>query len=134
MNRTTWLLSHSALAIILASSVCGCASPGNRMTFFVTNANPGKGGDLGGLAGADAYCEQLAASVGAGGKDWKAYLSTQATDKEPAVNARDRIGNGPWHNAKGALIAYNGAEVERCLQPQQAKLADGEGRSHQWAR
>jgi hypothetical protein len=72
------------------------------MTFFVTSAGPGKGADLGGLAGADAHCQTLAAAAGAGGKAWKAYLSTQGTG---AVNARDRIGKGPWQNAKGVTVA-----------------------------
>src|SRR6202030_2591850 len=69
-----------------------------RMTFFVTSVGLGKGGDLGGLAGADAHCLALAAAVGAGGKPWHAYLSTQARPGHPAVNARDRIGTGPLFN------------------------------------
>jgi hypothetical protein len=69
-----------------------------RMTFFVTSVGLGKGGDLGGLAGADAHCKALAAAVGAGGHTWHAYLSTQARPGGPAVNARDRIGTGPWFN------------------------------------
>jgi hypothetical protein len=69
-----------------------------RMTFFVTSVGLGKGGDLGGLAGADAHCQALAAAVGAGGHTWHAYLSTQARPGQPAVNARDRIGTGPWFN------------------------------------
>ncbi len=73
-----------------------------NMTFFVTSQGPGKGADLGGLAGADKHCQDLAASVGAGGKTWHAYLSTQGAG---AVNARDRIGKGPWQNAKGVVIA-----------------------------
>lgn len=72
------------------------------MTFFVTSTGSGKGADLGGLAGADQICQTLAASVGAGGKTWRAYLSTQGAG---AVNARDRIGTGPWQNAKGVVIA-----------------------------
>jgi hypothetical protein len=68
------------------------------MTFFVTSVGLGKGGDLGGLAGADAHCQALAAAVGAGGHTWHAYLSTQARPGQPAVNARDRIGTGPWFN------------------------------------
>ncbi|MDP2708564.1 MAG: lectin [bacterium] len=80
------------------------ASP---MSFFVTSKNPGRGGDLGGLSGADNYCKTLAASAGAGDKVWRAYLSTQSTSNTPAVNARDRIGNGPWSNAKSVVIASN---------------------------
>ncbi len=74
------------------------------MTFFVTSVGAGKGADLGGLAGADRHCQSLAQSAGAGGKTWQAYLSTQG---DGAANARDRIGKGPWQNAKGALIAAN---------------------------
>jgi hypothetical protein len=75
------------------------------MTFFLTSAGPGNGANLGGLAGADAYCQKLATAAGAGNRTWHAYLSTSAADGKPAVNARDRIGKGPWHNAKGAMVA-----------------------------
>ena len=77
------------------------------MSFFITSANPGKGGDLGGLDGADKHCQSLAATTGAGQKTWRAYLSASAADGKPAVNARDRIGNGPWVNAKGIVVAKN---------------------------
>ena len=77
------------------------------MTFFVTGAGPGKGADLGGLEGADQHCQQLAQRHGGGGKTWRAYLSTQAADGKPMVNARDRIGNGPWKNFKGEIVAQN---------------------------
>lgn len=83
----------------------------NPMSFFVTSANPGNGADLGGLAGADRYCQQLAQNVGAGGKTWRAYLSTVATSGGPAVDARDRIGSGPWKNAKGETIATSVADL-----------------------
>ena len=72
------------------------------MSFFVTSANPGQGGDLGGLEGADAHCQRLAQAAGAGGHRWRAYLSTQGAG---AVNARDRVGRGPWRNAKGEVVA-----------------------------
>jgi len=78
------------------------------MTFFVTSAGSGKGGDLGGLAGADKQCQMLAQAAGAGGKTWHAYLSAQGPG---AVNARDRVGGGPWQNAKGTVIAKNVAEL-----------------------
>jgi hypothetical protein len=78
------------------------------MSFFVSSAGSGKGADLGGLEGADKICKTLAESAGAGGKTWRAYLSTQGPG---AVNARDRIGTGPWVNAKGAVIAKNAAEL-----------------------
>ena len=71
------------------------------MTFFVTGAGLGKGADLGGIEGADQHCQTLAQRHGAGGKTWRAYLSTQEAAGKPAVNARDRIGNGPWQNFKG---------------------------------
>lgn len=73
--------------------------------FFITSKGSGKGGDLGGLAGADAHCQALAKAEGAGDHTWRAYLSTMATGTSPAVNARDRIGRGPWYNAGGELIA-----------------------------
>jgi hypothetical protein len=81
------------------------------MTFFVTSKGSGKGGDLGGLAGADAHCQSLADAEKAGDHTWRAYLSTTPTNGAPAVNARDRIGKGPWHNAEGTLIAANVAEL-----------------------
>ena len=81
------------------------------MTFFVTSAGPGKGGDLGGLAGADAHCHALAQAVGAGNKTWRAYLSTNARGGANPVQARDRIGNGPWKNAKGVVIATGVADL-----------------------
>jgi hypothetical protein len=75
------------------------------MTFFVTSTGMGKGADLGGLAGADAHCQKLAEAAGAGGHTWRAYLSTSAADGQPAVHARERIGKGPWQNAKGVVVA-----------------------------
>jgi hypothetical protein len=75
------------------------------MTFFLTSVGSGNGANLGGLAGADAHCQKLAAAAGAGNKTWHAYLSTSASDGKPAVNARDRIGKGPWHNARGTAVA-----------------------------
>ncbi len=77
------------------------------MTFFVTGAGPGKGADLGGLEGADQHCQMLAQRHGAGAKAWRAYLSTQASDAKPAINARDRVGKGPWQNFKGEVVAQN---------------------------
>ncbi|MBK5960369.1 lectin [Rhodoplanes elegans] len=94
-----------ALAVGVAIPAPAAAQQGGAMTFFVTSQGPGNGGDLGGLAGADRHCQTLAQAAGAGGKTWRAYLSTQAADGAPAVNARDRIGRGPWSNAKGVVIA-----------------------------
>jgi hypothetical protein len=82
-----------------------------EFSFFLTSHGLGKGGDLGGVAGADAHCQQLATAVGFGRKTWHAYLSTQAVDGQPAVNARDRIGSGPWINARGAVIARDLAQL-----------------------
>lgn len=79
------------------------------MSFFITSVGPGKGADLGGLEGADRHCQALAKAAGAGGREWRAYLSTQAPkfSESGYINARDRIGNGPWQNAKGVVIARN---------------------------
>jgi hypothetical protein len=78
-----------------------------NMTFFVTSAGPGKGGDLGGLEGADRHCQTLGQAAGAGAKTWRAYLSTNAAAQGGPVNARDRIGRGPWQNFKGEVVAQN---------------------------
>src|ERR1700694_1126585 len=80
-------------------------NPPMPMSFFITSAGPGDGGNLGGLAGAGAHCQKLAAAVGAGNKAWRAYLSTQVSGNQPAVNARDRVGQGPWYNARGGGVA-----------------------------
>ena len=81
------------------------------MTFFVTSEPIGDGGNLGGLAGADAHCQKLATAVGAGNRIWHAYLSTQARSGQPAVHARDRIGTGPWYNFDGVMIARDLAHL-----------------------
>lgn len=81
------------------------------MGFFVTSVGMTDGGNLGGLAGADAHCQMLAEAAGSTGKTWHAYLSTQATGNQPAINARDRIGNGPWFNHDGYMIADNVADL-----------------------
>jgi hypothetical protein len=89
----------SSLVLAIAAAVPVASAQETAMGFFITSAGPGKGADLGGLAGADAHCQQLAQAAGAGARQWRAYLSTSQE------HARDRIGNGPWHNAKGELIA-----------------------------
>jgi len=104
MKASLWLAMAGLITLV------GCASmqPGpGEMTFFVTSAGPGKGGDLGGLEGADRHCQSLAQAAGAGDRTWRAYLSTQAPalNDPKFVNARDRIGTGPWQNAKGEVIA-----------------------------
>jgi hypothetical protein len=106
--NTTMRLSILASAALLSFGWSGIAqAQQNSMSFFITSEGPGKGGDLGGLAGADAHCQKLAAAAGAGGKTWRAYLSTNSTPAQPGINARDRIGSGPWYNAKGVEIAKN---------------------------
>jgi hypothetical protein len=101
---------------LMAATMFGQAPPQQKqppapMTFFVTSAGPGNGANLGGLAGADAHCQKLATAAGVGNRTWRAYLSTSAADGKPAVNARDRIGKGPWHNAKGAMVARDLANL-----------------------
>ncbi len=105
MNMTMRLsvVASAALMSLGMSGSVQAQQQAPNTTFFVTSAGPGKGADLGGLEGADRHCQQLAATVGAGGKTWRAYLSTNAAGG--SVNARDRIGNGPWQNSKGAVIA-----------------------------
>jgi len=101
------------LAAIAATALVACGSMANRpdMTFFVSSTGSGKGGDLGGLAGADRLCSSLAAAAGAGNHTWHAYLSTVPSAGAPGVNARDRIGPGPWRNVKGVVIAQNVTEL-----------------------
>jgi len=105
-------VAAAATALLAALAYTGGAgAQGNAMTFFVTSTNPGKGADLGGLAGADKHCQTLASAAGAGSRTWHAYLSTTAAGGGAAVNARDRIGKGPWQNAKGVVIAANVDEL-----------------------
>ena len=105
----------SKATVVLASLLVLGARPVLRqtvpMSFFITSAGPGKGAELGGLAGADRHCHALADAVGAGKLQWRAYLSTLPQGGAPAVNARDRIGRGPWFNAKGVKVAENVADL-----------------------
>ena len=93
-----------AIALSLAMTVPTVLSQDNSMSFFITSAGPGDGANLGGIDGADAHCQELADAAAAGKKTWKAYLSVSGTN---IINARDRIGRGPWYNAKGVAIAQN---------------------------
>ena len=108
------MYSARCLSILVSGALLGLGgaasaqSPAANMSFFVTSAGSGKGADLGGLAGGDQICQMRAQAAGAGGKTWHAYLSTQGAD---AVNARDRIGAGPWVNAKGVVIAKDVSEL-----------------------
>lgn len=103
------------ISVLAASLCCLAAAPLHaqqaNMTFFITSKPIGNGGNLGGLAGADNWCQTLAQEAGAGAKTWRAYLSTQAVDAKPAINARDRIGKGPWTNAKGVVVAKDVADL-----------------------
>ena len=96
---------------LVAPSSASVDAQGNSLSFFITSASPGKGADLGGLAGADAHCAALAKAAGAGNRVWRAYLSTTGADGKPGVNAKDRIGTGPWFNAKGVQVAANVADL-----------------------
>ncbi|MGY2905199.1 lectin [Bradyrhizobium sp. URHC0002] len=100
-----------ALAAISALASAPAQAQSADTGFFLTSNGIGNGGNLGGLAGADNHCQTLAQGAGAGGKTWRAYLSTQAADGQPAVNARDRIGKGPWKNSKGAVVAKDVADL-----------------------
>jgi hypothetical protein len=110
MNRTGLGVIVSAGLLALGASALA-QDKQSPMTFFISSVGSGKGADFGGLAGADRHCQTLAAAAGAGKRTWRAYLSATAADGKPAVNARDRIGKGPWHNAEGRLIARNVAEL-----------------------
>jgi len=100
---TKRILMLSTVAIAIGFGYASAQDPG--MSFFLTSNGPGDGANLGGLAGADAHCQSLAEAAGAGGKTWRAYLSNNGADSEAAVNARDRIGAGPWTSANGAQVA-----------------------------
>ncbi len=100
-----------AAAVALAGLPGGAQAPSAEMTFFVTSTGKGKGADLGGLAGADAHCAALAKATGSTRTAWRAYLSTTAPGGEAGVNARDRIGKGPWKNAKGQVVARSVEEL-----------------------
>jgi hypothetical protein len=104
------IVVSAGCTLMLAACATPSSSPGGA-SFFVTSANPGKGADLGGLVGADAHCQALATSAGLGTRTWRAYLSTQSSGGTAAVNARDRIGKGPWQNVKGVVIAKDVAEL-----------------------
>ncbi len=108
MNRISCVLAVFVLFalgsyLVLAQN----APPANQMSFFITSVGSGNGANLGGLASADQHCQRLAEAVGAGTRTWRAYLSASASGNQPALNARDRIGRGPWSNVKGVRIAQD---------------------------
>jgi hypothetical protein len=106
-------LAATVLALSAAANAAAQQTPpaANSMSFFVSSAGPGRGANLGGLLGADRHCQMLAMAAGAGNKMWHAYLSENGSAGHPAANARDRIGSGPWYNAKGVLIASSVADL-----------------------
>jgi len=103
--------SSAILALLAIGTVSAAQAQSSAMSFFVTSAGSGKGADFGGLEGADKHCQTLATAAGAGSKTWHAYLSTQASGSTAAVNAKDRIGKGPWQNAKGTVVAKDVGEL-----------------------
>ena len=113
VNKRIGRLASAVFATFLLglSAVGGQQQQQQPMGFFVTSVGPGDGANLGGLEGADRHCQVLAAAVGAGNRTWRAYLSAVAGGGQPPVNARDRIGNGPWYNANGVRIAWNVADL-----------------------
>ncbi len=107
MNKAGKICIVASVALVCSSVTAVSRAQQASMTFFITSAGPGKGGDLGGIEGADRHCQSLAQAAGAGSRTWRAYLSTQGAGGTPAINARDRIGRGPWQNAKGEAIAQS---------------------------
>ena len=102
-KRLVCVCALVAMSVAIGSQFSLSQAPASNLSFFITSAGPGDGANLGGLAGADAQCQKLATAAGSTGKTWRAYLSTS----QPAVNARDRIGRGPWQNVKGVVVAQN---------------------------
>jgi hypothetical protein len=127
------LLSIAAAAAALLGACAGVPTSG-PMGFFVTSVGSGRGGDLGGLSGADAHCQNLAAAAGAGARTWRAYLSvpgaaaTPTAAAVPSINARDRIGQGPWYNAKGELVARDLADLHGANRLDKTTALDERGR------
>ncbi len=111
MSMKSWGIIAAVVLLSLGLGSCATYQRYVEMTFFVTSAGNGKGANFGGLEGADQHCQALARAVGADHRTWRAYLSASPTRGSPTVNARDRIGSGPWHNIKGELIAANIAEL-----------------------
>ena len=100
-----WMTGALGVAVVCAVASLGVSAQQNQMSFFVTSVGSGMGANLGGLTGADKHCQQLAGAAGAGNRTWRAYLSAAAAAGQPAVNAKDRIGKGPWMNLKGVVVA-----------------------------
>ena len=136
LNKTLFI---APLAIIMVTGTAFAQAPAANMSFFITSAGPGDGANLGGLAGADRHCQNLAAAVGAGNKTWRAYLSATGENGGAPIHARDRIGAGPWFNHKGLQVAANVADLhsdnnklnnENSL-TEKGTTVNGEGRPNQ---
>jgi hypothetical protein len=140
MNRTALVFQLTVMAGLLAACntppsapAAAAPAPTGPMSFFVTSMGSGNGANLGGLAGADAHCNKLAAAAGAGGKAWRAYLSvpptfaSAAASAVPAINARDRVGKGPWFNAKGVMVARDVAHLHNGNNVTKATALDERG-------
>ena len=126
MHKLTLTLTLPAAMLALVCTTASQAEPAD-MTFFVTSQGSGQGANFGGLAGADAHCQKLAGAAGAGQRTWRAYLSTSANEGVAAVNARDRIGPGPWQNAKGVIIATDVAQLHGANQLAKDTALDEQG-------
>jgi hypothetical protein len=109
MVKVRWIGGGTLL--LLALAIPHAQTQDTSLSFFITSAGSGNGANLGGLAGADKHCQTLAAAAGQGSKTWHAYLSADAAAGQPAVNAKDRVGRGPWYNAKGVRVAENVADL-----------------------
>ncbi len=126
-----------AFAALLLLGVQSAFAQSASMNFFITSAGPGNGADLGGLEGADRHCASLASAAGAGDLDWRAYLSAMPSDGAPAVDARDRIGDGPWFNFEGVQVAENVADLhsdsnnltKQTILSEKGEMANGRGDS-----
>jgi hypothetical protein len=125
MTATLKMTILASAALLVLAGVAQAQQ--SSMTFFVTSAGPGNGGDLGGLEGADAQCQKLAAAAGAGGKTWHAYLSSTTPPNGTATNARDRIGKGPWQNAKGAVVGKDVDDLHKSPNINKETLLDEKG-------
>jgi len=112
---TKWITGLLGVAVVSAVASLGVSAQQNQMSFFVTSAGPGNGANLGGLTGADKHCQTLAAAAGAGNRTWRAYLSAAAAAGQPAVNAKDRIGKGPWMNVKGVVVAKSVEDLHSAM-------------------
>src|SRR5687768_13098532 len=128
MKATLWVAA--GMSSLIAAGCAGMMG-GSEMSFFVTSAGPGRGADLGGIEGADRHCQSLASAAGAGNRTWRAYPSTQgaAINDPKVVHARDRIGAGPWHNAKGVRIARDVADLHSASNINKETGLDERGRA-----